>query len=737
MKKAWLKRAGIIVIVLGLLLGVADVGLHVLSGREWVRRKITEKLSQAIGREVRLDRVVFNLRGGVLENFVIAKPGGLTEGEMFRIGHARIKVSLWHLLHGELHISAVGIEGLALHIVRDEQGKLNTEFYPEEPKIAEGSAGAPLDIAVEELSARKIEITYLDKQTRLQTELKNAEISLHNFSWDEPFEVRAQAALNYQQGEQPFSAQLSLSAKVLLAELELPKAYAEISSFSLRSGSMRTTLSGRVENLENPDFDLKLDGRKVSHQNLAPFVSQDWPLDIARLSVLAQGSLSPADGKLQLKQGILSCPGIEATLKGMVNWKREKYDISTRLQTQLEELAQAFLFLRPYAPEGRLVAEGKVTSEIVMRAEIADGGFQIPQTGKFTNLQGALDASENINFTKGQGVLGVHGKLNGEDFKTDFSFTQTTKEIMATLNASAEKLILPPATKGESSADEGSLPAQSNEEEKYSWKLPPITAKADVKIGALDAPYINGKEFDFRLDMSGITPRLDSAHGTLSLYMNKGQITDLYHLTDSNALMKVLFMSLNVVGKVFNSLDVLSVLGGLASGSSNDKKNEVIKMIPNEEGKLVAVRVPASSRKVDGHLAYDKFVTDVQFEHGVATIKKGSFVSDMMSFDLSGTTDFKTEKIDMTVHAAPGKHETGGVMPLTLKIGGTVSEPMGNMSVVGSVASLVTQGVTNNFASRAIKKSLRGIWGLFKKTEHPVEETSAPASSFQTGNEPQ
>ena len=736
MKKVWLKRAGIMLLVLGLLLGVADVGLHVLSGRAWVRRKITEKLSQAIGREIRLDRVVFNLRGGVLENFVIAKPGGFAEGEMFRIGHAHMKVSLWHLLHGELHISAVGIEGISLHIVRDEQGKLNTEFYPEEPKIAEDSAGTPPDIAVEELIARKIEITYLDKQTQLQAELKDAEISLRNFSWDEPFEVRAQAALAYQQDKQPFSAKMSLGARVLLAELDLPKAYAEISSFSFRNGSMRATLTGQVKNLENPEFDLKLDGQKISHQALAPFVSEDWPLDIARLSILAKGVLSPADGKLQLAQGEFSCPGIETTLQGEVNWKREKYDISLRLQAQLGELAQALLFLRPYAPEGRLVAEGRVTSKITVRAEMADGGFHVPQAGKFTNLQAALDVSENTLFTKGQGVFGLHGTLNGEDFKTDFSFTQTAKEIVATLHAAAEKLILPPAKKEESSSDKAALSAAA-EEEKFTWKWPPITAKADVKIGALDAPYINGQEFDFQLDMSGITPRLDSAHGTLALSMNNGQITDLYHLTNSNALMKVLFMSLNVVGKVFNSLDVMSVLSGLTGSSPNGQTEAVIKMIPNEEGKLVAVRVPASSRKVDGHLAYDKFVTDVHFEHGVATIKKGSFVSDMMSFDLSGTTDFKTEKIDMTVQAAPGRHETGGVMPLTLKIGGTIREPTGNMSVMGSVASLVTQGVTNNFASRAIKKSLRGFWGLFKKKERPLEETSKEEISSQSAAEPQ
>ena len=150
-------------------------------------------------------------------------------------------------------------------------------------------------------------------------------------------------------------------------------------------------------------------------------------------------------------------------------------------------------------------------------------------------------------------------------------------------------------------------------------------------------------------------------------------------------------------------------------------------MIPDENGEMVAVKVPASSRKVDGKLAYHKFATDVQFEQGVATVKKGSFVSDMMSFNLSGQTNFKTEKIDMTVHAAPGKHETSGIMPLTLKIGGTVTDPQGNMSVVGSVTSLVTQGVTNNFASRAVKKGVGGVIDLFTKDESPQEEQPAPA----------
>ena len=92
-------------------------------------------------------------------------------------------------------------------------------------------------------------------------------------------------------------------------------------------------------------------------------------------------------------------------------------------------------------------------------------------------------------------------------------------------------------------------------------------------------------------------------------------------------------------------------------------------------------------------------------------------MSDTMSFTVAGTTDFNTGKLDMTVQAAPGKHEADGIMPLQLKVGGTVEDPQGNMSLTGSVSSLVLQGIGNNVASRSVKKGLGGLWGLFKKKE--------------------
>ena len=739
MKKIWLKRIGIILAVLVIGILTVDIGLHVLSTRAWVTQKIADKLAQSTGREVRLAKAVFNLRGATVEDFVLAKPGGFAEGEMIRIKHAHVKVSLWHLLHGELHIKAVGIDGLSLHIVRDEQGKLNTDFPSDESAVQEDSSqGAPFDIFLKELSAAKMEITYTDQQTQRQAALKNTHITVRNFSWDEPFEVTASSTLVYQQPDQDaFEARLSLQAQAYLAELELSKAYAEISSFSVRSGDLRATLAGRVENLENPGFDLKLDGQHISSARL-PLPANNFPFEFSKLSAQAKGTVFTGEEKLELAQAAVTFPGVETSAKGTAQWAQNVYDMTAQGRVQMNKLKDVFPSLKPYALGGDVTLKAQSSAQKISASlEWLSGEMQLPQTGKFSDVQAVLKTQEHWDYKNGQGTLDINGMLNGETFKTAFSFNQTPQKIIADLKASADRLILPPSPAPTQADDTPQTITKPTSKEKSKWPLPPITAKADVRILSLDAPFLRGNDFDFQVDMSDITPWLDEAHGTLKLVVNDGQITDLYQLTNSNAVMKVLFMSLNVVGKVFNSLDVLSVLGGLAGSSKGNEQDEVIKMIPDENGEMVAVKVPAHARKVDGKLAYDKFSTDVQFEHGVATVKEGHFVSDMMSFNLSGVTDFKTEKINMTVHAAPGKHETTGIMPLTLKIGGTVSNPSGSMSVVGSVTSLVKQGVTNNFASRAVKKGVGGFFGLFKKdgTNAPQEEQSVLPPAEQTAAE--
>jgi len=137
----------------------------------------------------------------------------------------------------------------------------------------------------------------------------------------------------------------------------------------------------------------------------------------------------------------------------------------------------------------------------------------------------------------------------------------------------------------------------------------------------------------------------------------------------------------------------------------------------DENGKEIQIMIPHQDEKIDGRWAFEEFSTDVSFNNGVADVSKGSFVSDMLSFNLQGEMNFQTQALDMKVNAAPGRHYEGGIMPLTLDIGGTMSAPQGKMNVSSSVFSTVTQGVGNNVVSRTVKKIFGGIGSLFKGDE--------------------
>ena len=151
MKTKWKRWISISLAVLVLGPVFLDVGLHVLSSRAWTHRKLAEKLAQTTGREVRLGHLTLNLRGAFVDDFAMAKPGGFAQGEMLHVKQARVKVSLWHLLHGQLYIKDAEVNGLSFHIVRDEQGKLNTDFSTQDasvPPQPEENPGAPFDVAV-------------------------------------------------------------------------------------------------------------------------------------------------------------------------------------------------------------------------------------------------------------------------------------------------------------------------------------------------------------------------------------------------------------------------------------------------------------------------------------------------------------------------------------------------------------------------------------------------------------
>ena len=244
--------------------------------------------------------------------------------------------------------------------------------------------------------------------------------------------------------------------------------------------------------------------------------------------------------------------------------------------------------------------------------------------------------------------------------------------------------------------------APAQEQAAHKVKFPPVHLRAQIKSGPVSVPYFYAKSVDIHTRLTGITAELDKADGTAEMQIGEGEIQDIYKLTQANSVTKAMFLSLSVVSRVINSLNVVDLLS---------------KLMPGDKEQM-------PEKKTDGKLAFESFSGALKFNKGVMEMTKGSFVSDFMSLKISGTTNFRNGVLDMQVNAAPGKHYDTGIMPITLKIGGTVDEPKGSLSMLGSAAALVTQAVGNNFASNAVKKGVGGFFGLFKKKQ------DAPAEPF-------
>ena len=653
----WIKKGIMLGLMVAIGLVVLQVGLTFLSSSNWLHKQVTGKITAATGREVGLGKILLDLRGLSIEDFRLAKKEGLDKGAAVHIHNLHLRISWLYLLKGEIKIVSAQIDGLNVEVVRDKNGKLNLDFSSESSQDSnektDGKIDLPVNITVEQLSFRKMDFSYKDEAIASEIKLQGTDLVIREFSLDEPFEVRLASSVAWLAGGQEQIIQLGLAGRVNLAELDLSKAKAEIADFSLRLARARLHTQATISNWLDPVFSLKVTGKDFSQDWLQFFVPDVQPFSVKEFTFTANGSLALQARMWRADQLVLDLPGLNANASGRGDWGHSTYSFTAALKADTAELEKNISYLQPYKPQGTLSLDAQGTEkEISMQAQWDRGAIRLPRLGELANVVMDANAREQMDFKKGNSTLKLSGKLNGEPFDTYLTWTQTPQKIKVELKAAADKFILPSAPQ-ETTVGDSTVSDPAGSSQKSTWPFAPADVTANVQIGYLDVPYLNGKSLDFKTRLTGVTPSLKGVHGQFDFSIGNGVITDLYQLTNSNPLTKVLFLSLSVVGKVFNSLDVLSVLGGIAGigndKAANDSGEEVIQIVQGEDGEPVAIKVPASSRKVEGALPYDKFITDIQFDDGVATIQKGHFVSNMTSFNLTGTTDFNTEKLDMTV----------------------------------------------------------------------------------------
>lgn len=742
----------------GLLLAaaLADAGLRWASSSRRVKNYLVQKVSAALRRDVRLKQVRASLFGVRVSGLEVAEQGGFQQGTFLSVDKAGVRFSLIHLLHGHLKLRTVFLHGGAIRITRSADGKFNfadlsSSSVPSAQKEAHADPFLPR-ITLGLLDIEQLDVFYIDAAQNRSLAVQQFMLRARRLMFTEPFRVISKAQVRWVEGDFPLESTLAFNARLNLADLDLEKAALDITNLIVRYRSTPAVLTGQIKNFTNPSARLALEISRLSNDTLAELApdTPEFLIPALRVDVAARAHL--ADSRAQISRLHLQLPGGELNATAKAAFKeRADYQAEGDFAFNLDELAA----LSPILASTYGVT-GQITGAFQAAADNWNAKLSVQQVGATLPAAGRLDGLSTQITAEGLKTLAVKdlsGTLNGAHFDGYLTAVNRPLYVDARLELNMEKFILPPQaepapeqTQAETPAAEA-VPAATQTQEKSAGteqaalslapqeqaapqgpqaqtapaqtvlaqatpqapqantpkaKFPPVHLRAQIKSGPVSVPYFYAKSVDIHTRLTGITAELDKADGTAEMQIGEGEIQDIYKLTQANSVTKAMFLSLSVVSRVINSLNVVDLLS---------------KLVPGDKEQM-------PEKKTDGKLAFESFSGALKFDKGVMEMTKGSLVSDFMSLKISGTTNFRNGVLDMQVNAAPGKHYDTGIMPITLKIGGTVDEPKGSLSMLGSAAALVTQAVGNNFASNAVKKGVGGFFGLFKKKQ------DAPAEPF-------
>lgn len=178
-----MKKILLVVIAVVVVVVLAGVGYlaHLASqlNSPEFQEEVRAEVSRQMGAEVRFEEMDIALRSGVtLRGFALANPEPF-EGDLFTADAFVLRYKLWPLLSGRVEVEQLALNKPVLSLVMDEEGRYNYEALGdgkptaagEEPQelpadSAEGgSAAAPLDIVLSEVSVTDAFITMVEENT--------------------------------------------------------------------------------------------------------------------------------------------------------------------------------------------------------------------------------------------------------------------------------------------------------------------------------------------------------------------------------------------------------------------------------------------------------------------------------------------------------------------------------------------------------------------------------------------
>ena len=205
--RKWILIAGVLVLLLVVLAGVALLSLNALIDRN--KEYILTQVKEAVGRDVTVGDIGVSLWGGVgarLKQFSVADDPAFAEEAFVRADDLQVNMKLLPLFRKELQVSKVILHRPVINIIKDQKGQFNfstiggqkekkeAEEEKKEKEQAEKDKPPPA-LLVSLVDVDNGQIQYVDRSQGVDFRANQIDLKLNDISFDHPVGVDLSAAV--------------------------------------------------------------------------------------------------------------------------------------------------------------------------------------------------------------------------------------------------------------------------------------------------------------------------------------------------------------------------------------------------------------------------------------------------------------------------------------------------------------------------------------------------------------
>ena len=194
MKKIF-KILSIIFVSLVVLFALALFALKLMFPIEKVKAQVQEQVKNKLDREVRFKDFSLSFRGVNITDFALSEKTTFKDGTFIEAKQAHASIDLKALLHKQIKIESIGLNGLTLNIIKDKEGKFNFDdlLSGEEQTTLNDTpneqTGQVLQISAKQLYTKEATINFKDEATDTNFSVNNLNIQIDDFDLSKEFSI--------------------------------------------------------------------------------------------------------------------------------------------------------------------------------------------------------------------------------------------------------------------------------------------------------------------------------------------------------------------------------------------------------------------------------------------------------------------------------------------------------------------------------------------------------------------